>query len=235
MLNRTMISSGRYLENFKDLPAHIRWSPDQIEQSLQETMCLRPDTGDLWLFGYGSLIWNPVCRYEACRRATLHGWHRSFCIRTTVGRASPLTPGRMLSLEPGGVTHGVALRLPAVSLDEELRLLWIREMATGAYRPTWSSVTLEDGSHTTALIFVAKPEHPFYDRDVSVLAVAPFIATAVGPVGTNADYLFTLKASLAKWHASDDYVDTLVDAVQSIQRGDASLGVGTDHANSPTG
>jgi cation transport protein ChaC len=217
MLNRTTISSGRYLEHFKDLPAHIRWNPEQIERSMRETMDLRPDTGDVWLFGYGSLIWNPVCRFEARRRAILQGWHRSFCLRTVAGRASALTPGRMLSLERGGLTQGVAFRLPEAALVDELRLLWTREMPTGAYLPTWSTVTLDDGSSATALIFVARQEHPFHEQNASVLSVAPFVATASGPLGTNAEYLFKLKAALAEWQVSDDYIDALVDAVMSLR------------------
>jgi cation transport protein ChaC len=216
MLNRTAISSGRYLEHFNDLPEHIRWSPEQIERSMRETLDLRPDTSDLWFFGYGSLIWNPVCKFEARSRAILRGWHRSFCLRIVAGRASAFAPGRMLSLKPGGITEGIAFRLPATGLVEELRLLWIREMPTGAYLPTWSTVTLLDGSVATALTFVARQEHPLYEQDASVLSVAPFIATASGSLGTNADYLFKLKAALVEWRVSDDYVDALFDAVTSL-------------------
>jgi glutathione-specific gamma-glutamylcyclotransferase len=216
--NRTSSSSWQYLEHFRHLPEHIRWSPAQIERSMGETMDLKPDNGAVWLFAYGSLIWNPVFRFEECRRATLQGWRRSFCLRITAGRASPLTPGRMLSVEPGGLTHGVAFRLPAASLGEELRLLWIREMPTGAYLPIWSSVKLDDETDATALIFVAREEHPFYVRDTSAISVAPLIATAAGPLGTNADYLFRLQAALADWRVSDDYVNALVDAVHQFNR-----------------
>jgi cation transport protein ChaC len=229
VLNRTTISSGRYLEYFKDLPEHIRWKPEQIERSMRETMDLRPATGEPWLFGYGSLIWNPVCRFEARRRATLQGWHRSFCLRIVAGRASPLMPGRMWSLEPGGRTQGIAFRLPTATLAEELRLVWIREMLTGAYVPTWSTVTLDDGSHATALTFVARQGHPLHEQDASVLSVAPLVATASGPLGTNAEYLFRLKAALTEWRVSDDYIDALADAVTSLQRVNASPDFGIGH------
>jgi len=235
MLNRTTISSGRYLEHFKDLPEHIRWKPEQIERSMRETLEVRPATGELWLFGYGSLIWNPVCRFEACRRATLQGWHRSFCLRIVAGRASALMPGRMLSLEPGGLTQGVAFRLPIAALAEELRLVWIREMLTGAYVPTWSTVTLDDGGHATALAFVGRQGHPLYEHDASVLSVAPFVAAASGPLGTNAEYLFRLKAALTEWRVSDDYIDALADAVTSLQPLKASPDSGIGHACPPMG
>jgi cation transport protein ChaC len=235
VLNRTTITSGRYLEHFKDLPDRIRWNPEQIERSMRETVASRPDTGALWLFGYGSLIWNPVFRFEECTRAVLRGWRRSFGLRTVAGRGSPLTPGRVLSLERGGLTRGVAFRLPAAGLDEELRLLWIREMPTGAYLPTWSTVTLDDGSDVTALIFVARQGHPLHELDASVPSVAPLIAAAAGPLGTNADYLFKLRAALAEWRVSDDYVDALVDAVMSLQRANDPMDSGTDDPSSPSG
>lgn len=180
---------------------------------MRDTLDDRPDSGPLWIFGYGSLIWNPVCQFETQHKAILEGWHRSFCLRTIAGRSSPQLPGRMLSLEPGGRTEGVALLLPAYALEDELPLLWIREMPTGAYRPIWSPIALEDGSRITALIFVADQNHPFYEPNASVASVAAFVASAYGPLGTNAEYLFKLRESLASWNVADSYVDNMVDAV----------------------
>src|ERR1700761_7484218 len=111
MLNRTAISSGAYLESFESLPKDILWTQAQIDQSLAETMSRRPERGDLWVFAYGSLMWNPISEYDSRVIATLDDWHRSFCIRLVAGRGSPEKPGRMLSLEPGGTTEGVALRM----------------------------------------------------------------------------------------------------------------------------
>ena len=219
-----MISSGQYLEHFKSIPEHVRWTPAQIEQSMRETMDARADTGDLWIFGYGSLIWNPVFQVEMQHKAILEGWHRSFCLRTIAGRSSPQLPGRMLSLEPGGRTEGVALRLPACALEDELPILWIREMPTGAYRPIWSPIAMEDGTRPTALVFVADQHHPLYEPNAAVGSVAAFVASAYGPLGTNAEYLFKLKESLASWNVADSYIDNLVDAVVRRQADLAELG-----------
>jgi cation transport protein ChaC len=219
-----MISSGQYLEQFKSIPEHVRWTPAQIEQSMRDTLDARPDIGDLWVFGYGSLIWNPVCQFERQHKATLEGWHRSFCLRTIAGRSNPRLPGRMLSLKPGGKTEGVALRLPAHALEDELPLLWIREMPTGAYRPIWSPIAMEDGTCPTALIFVADQNHHLYEPNASIDSVAAFIASAYGPLGTNAEYLFKLKESLASWNVADSYVDNLADAVVRRQAEFAELG-----------
>ncbi|WP_429260082.1 gamma-glutamylcyclotransferase [Paraburkholderia sp. GAS334] len=208
-----MFSSGRYLEHFASIPKHVRWTAAQIERSMRDTINARPGAGDLWVFAYGSLIWNPVCRFETRRKATLDGWHRSFCLRTIAGRSSPRSPGRMLSLESVGKTEGIALRLPVYALEEELPLLWVREMPTGAYQPIWAPIAMEDGTCPTALIFVANQNHHLYEPNASVASVAAFIASAYGPLGTNAEYLFKLKESLAAWNIADSYIDDLVDAV----------------------
>lgn len=127
MLNRQSISSGAYLESFDSLPKEILWTQAQIDASMAEALVQRSDDGDVWVFGYGSLMWNPISEFDERVVATLYGWHRSFCIHIVAGRATPQHPGRMLALEPGGVTDGLALRIPAAKLHEELRILWIRD------------------------------------------------------------------------------------------------------------
>lgn len=95
MLTRQAIDSGEYLDHFESLPN--LWTTDRIERSLAETMKLKPaGTGSVWIFAYGSLMWNPMVHFDRRQIATLHGWHRSFCLRMDIGRASPETSGRML-------------------------------------------------------------------------------------------------------------------------------------------
>ncbi len=151
MLTRQLISSGAYLATFDTLPEAFLWTSERIERSLSETMQARPCAGDVWIFAYGSLIWNPLLNFTERQIATLDGWHRSFCLHMLGGRGNRETPGRMLALEPGGVTQGIALRVAEAAAAEELRLVWTREMVTGAYRPTWAELTMADGSHATAL------------------------------------------------------------------------------------
>jgi cation transport protein ChaC len=209
MLNRNAIRSGAYLESFDSLPSEMLWTQAQIDASLAQTLRQRPHPGDVWVFSYGSLMWNPISDFDSRRIATLHGWHRSFCIRMIAGRGTPEQPGRMLSLEAGGSTQGVALRLAGATLEEELRILWIREMVTGAYRPTWAAVTLEDGTQISAIAFVAEPDGPQYERDARVSAIAPSMAAAKGLFGTNAEYVFKLRDALADCSLNDPYIDEL--------------------------
>jgi cation transport protein ChaC len=209
MLTRTAIRSGAYLDCLNTLPEGTLWSVERIEASLAATLQVQPTGTDLWVFAYGSLMWNPLLDAAEQQVATLAGWHRSFCLDITAGRASPERPGRMLALEPGGATQGIALRLDPATAQEELRLLWIREMVMGSYRPLWAPVTLMDGTTVPAIVFVADPAHPHYATDTSVATVAPLVAGASGCFGGNADYVLSLAATLAAHGLVDDHIAAL--------------------------
>lgn len=146
-------------------------------------------------FFYGSLSWNPTLEFDDACIATLVGWHRAFCLRLTVGRGTACRLGRMLALKEGGRTKGIAYRISEATLETELTLLWKREMIIGCYRPSWFSLILDDGRVVNALVFVIDQQHPFYEADTRIQVVAPLIAAASGPLGTNAQYLFLLEAA----------------------------------------
>ncbi|VVD27574.1 Glutathione-specific gamma-glutamylcyclotransferase [Paraburkholderia dioscoreae] len=217
MLTREAISSGAYFEHFEALPN--LWTLERIHSSLTETLQARPtDADDTWIFAYGSLMWNPMVEFEKRQTATLHGWHRSFCLRMVAGRGSPDGPGRMLALRPGGHTNGVALKLPDAMLDQELRLIWIREMVLGSYRPTWASITLGDGTETHALAFVADECREQFEADSSVATVAPLIGTATGKFGSNTEYLLKLREALFECGLEDSYIEELASEIERLSR-----------------
>ncbi|MCP3710475.1 gamma-glutamylcyclotransferase [Paraburkholderia sp. CNPSo 3274] len=217
MLNRDAIRSGAFLESFSHLPPEILWTQAQIAQSLAETMAKRPAGDEVWVFGYGSLMWNPLSRFDQRASATLHGWRRSFCIRLFGGRGTPQRPGRMLALERGGDTQGVVLRLNAATLDEELHILWTREMLTGAYTPAWTTVTLATGEKRHALAFVANTCPRQYEADSSPATVARQIAQAHGPLGSNAEYVFQLRQALADCALTDAYIEEIAQALERFE------------------
>jgi glutathione-specific gamma-glutamylcyclotransferase len=215
MLTRQAIHSGEYLDHFESLPN--LWTVDRIQSSLAETMKLRPaGTDNVWIFAYGSLMWNPMVHFDRRQVATLHGWHRSFCLRMEMGRASPEMPGRMLALESGGHAHGLALKLPLSTMEEELQLIWIREMVLGSYKPTWARVTLDDDTEMHAIVFVADTSRDQYAPDSCVTTVAPLVARAAGKFGSNAEYLFKLVAALSESSLRDPYIEELAGEVQRI-------------------
>ncbi|MFY3985932.1 gamma-glutamylcyclotransferase [Achromobacter xylosoxidans] len=215
MLTREQISTGAYLDSFQDLPGQPCWTRQRIEASMHETLEQRPQGKPVWLFAYGSLIWNPLLKYAERQSAVLQGWHRSFCIRLLAGRGTYEKPGRMLALNTGGYSSGVAFRLDDRNLLEELGLVWIREMVHGLYRPIWGLIRLASGKTVPSLAFVADTEHAQYERDATIATAAPLIASASGHLGSNRDYLLQLDATLAKHGISDGYVHQLANVVRT--------------------
>lgn len=216
MLTRELIISGAYLDSFQDLPDLPRWSEQQIQASMHDTLAAREPAAAVWVFAYGSLIWNPLLEYVERQAATLPGWHRSFCIRLLDGRACREQPGRMLALKAGGETSGVVYRLSEDKLQDELGLLWVREMVHGLYRPIWARARLADGQDVQTVTFVADTAHPLYESDASIATISPVIAKATGHLGSNRDYLMPLEACLAKHDICDEYITELAAAVRAL-------------------
>lgn len=214
MLTRDFLQKADCKTAFGTIEESLLLTPEQRMASLECTLSRRPDNGPVWIFGYGSLMWNPVFESEEVKPATLQGWHRAFCLRLTAGRGTPHQPGRMLALSEGGQTIGLAFRLSEETLREELELLWKREMITGCYLPTWCDLTLEDGRMVTALAFVMNPQHPLFEEDTRHQVIAPLIASASGPLGTNAQYLFALDNELKNYGMKDDCIGDLVNTVR---------------------
>lgn len=207
MLTRENMLNGAFVR------AHMRRDAEKIRASMYSTLeeCL---TGaPVWVFAYGSLMWNPALAIEEMQRARLKGWQRSFSIRLISGRPTPDVPGRMLSLDQGGITEGMAFRLPESTLIHELEMVWTREMITGLYRPVWADVSLGNGEEIQALAFVSDRLHPHYEQGKLTATVASRIAAARGDIGKNTDYVWKLQATLGAWRIRDDYVSELAFAL----------------------
>ena len=199
----------------RGLPADWRWSDQQIEAS--RCACLGPVAGqELWVFGYGSLMWDPAMHFCELRRAELPGHQRRFSYRTLMGRGTPQHPALMLTLEPGeGCCHGLAFRIAAPLAAQESALLWQREMIRGGYLPTLLPVHTPQGP-VQALTFLANPAHPGYVGELPLAECAAVIATAEGQIGRNRDYLRQLDAQLQCLGLDDPYVHRLWAAVQAL-------------------
>jgi len=194
-------------------------SDEQIRRSLAEALAGRPE-GALWVFAYGSLIWNPLLAFDARRTGTLHGWRRSFCVRSVSVRGSEECPGRVLGLERGGQVRGVAFRLRDDQVDEELRVLWSREMAGGVYHPHWMCVALDEGPEVAAITFVANVDHPQFEPDACASTVSRLAAKAAGAFGSNAEYIRSLGEALSDHDLSDPYVDEIIRGLDRLSPND---------------
>lgn len=203
-LTRAILDGGSLRERLA-MPAHLSWSDEEIELSLQQVLASRP-VGGLWIFAYGSLIWNPLLAFEEQQVARLEGWRRSFCIRSISARGTPEHPGRVLGLEKGGHTMGVAYRIADSIAITELRTLWSREMSSGVYFPVWETALLANGKRASAVVFVANPGQSLYENDGAVSTVAQLAAKASGVFGTNAEYITNLASALRTRNMVDEYV-----------------------------
>jgi cation transport protein ChaC len=150
---------------------------------------------DVWVFGYGSLMWNPAIHVAETRSGLVYGHHRVFCLSMMMGRGSPECPGLMLALDRGGSCRGMAHRIAAENVDSELKIIWMREMLGGAYVPRWVAVHTSEGV-VRAITFIANHQHPRYAGKLPAAAVVERIARAAGDLGTNRHYLFRLTEHL---------------------------------------
>jgi glutathione-specific gamma-glutamylcyclotransferase len=170
----------------------------------------------LWVFGYGSLIWDPGFPVAERRIATLHGWHRSFCMRSIHHRGTVENPGLVLALDAavGASCTGVAFRVEPGHEPATLGALRERELISSAYLERTLPVATEAGP-LEALAYVIDPDHVQYchlDREEQ----AQIIAQAVGGRGPNRDYLWATTAHLAELGIADPDLDWLASRVRDL-------------------
>jgi glutathione-specific gamma-glutamylcyclotransferase len=189
-ITREGLSDGSLLARIRAQlpPGMVVRSDAEIDASLAQTLASHDPASDVWVFGYGSLMWNPAFSYAERQVGVIRGWHRQFCLWLEMGRGSPENPGLMLGLDRGGVCRGVAFRIPADQAREELLLIWRREMFGTAYLARWVQVRLACAT-VPAITFVVNRQHPRYAAGVSDAEAAKYIATAEGSLGTCASYL----------------------------------------------
>ncbi len=183
-------------------------------RSLERTLAAGP--ADIWVFAYGSLIWDSGFSVVERRVAALPGYRRSFCVWTAHARGAPDNPGLGLGLvrDAAGACEGVALRLDPGADPAELEALWAREMWTGVYQPLWRPVDTASEA-ATALVFAVDPDHPQYSGLLSSAETAALIATAHGKFGSCRDYLFNTARSLHEYGIGDAELDALCVAVEN--------------------
>ena len=167
------------------------------------------DCSDLWVFGYGSLIFNPILDFSEKIKARIFGLNRRFCLWTRMGRGSPDCPGLVLALDRGGSCTGVAFRLKPENALAELDLLWRREMLTLAYRPKLLRLHTAEGLKQ-GLAFVSNPDRPVYAQKMPLKDEVETIANAVGFLGPCRDYLFGTVDGLRDYDIKDPHLEKLV-------------------------
>lgn len=208
-----MEQTGPVIPNLR--PPFYFVSEEERNRRLQVIQSSRP-AGPMWVFAFGSLMWNPCYEFDRREIANFDGWERKFHIWTTLARGTPESPGLGLCIEQSTTScKGVAYQLLAENEEEDWLALWDREMVSGIYQAVWAELKLETGEDVKALTFVVDNTHPQYAGGMSVPEMAKIIAGAEGKYGRCSDYLASTVEEMAKIDVADDYLDGLLAAVNS--------------------
>ena len=177
--------------------------------------------GELWVFGYGSLMWDPGFAHSEAHPALLRGYHRAFCVYSHRFRGTVECPGLVLGLTRGGACRGIAFRIAARDVRNALNDLWQREMPRRTYVPRMLQVAA-GAQRVRALAFVADPQHYAYAGKLAPEQTAAFIARGRGQRGANIDYLRNTLAHLHELGVRDHGLERLLRLVECCAPADTS-------------
>ncbi|MCO5064746.1 MAG: gamma-glutamylcyclotransferase [Rhizobiaceae bacterium] len=163
--------------------------------------------GDFWVFGYGSLIWNPGFAHVETSRARLSGYRRALCVKSWVHRGTRERPGLVLGLDRGGSCVGLAFRVPGDLQGEVMTYLRARELVTNVYLERLLPVRLADGRQVRAVTYVADPRHEQYAGRIDEAHAAEIVRTAQGQSGANPDYVRSTIEHLHALGISDHWLE----------------------------
>jgi cation transport protein ChaC len=165
--------------------------------------------GDLWVFGYASLIWRPEFDADELRPAFVHGYHRALRMRSRINRGTPECPGLVFALLSGGSCRGLVYRIAAQRAGDELERLWAREMPTGVYDPRWLACRTPHGT-VSALAFTLSRRSPNYTGRLHDDDLVAILREACGRYGTTLDYLVRTAHALRHHGIVDREIERLV-------------------------
>ena len=166
LLNHSMRDADQMLER-----ALVQWGGDE----------------DLWIFGYGSLIWRPEFDFSERRSAHVHGWHRALKMWSTINRGTPQVPGLVFGMLSGGSCQGMAFRIPRNQGDTVMRKHWLREMPNAVYDPRWLPCRTPHGA-VKALAFTLSRQSPHHTGELAPDEYRRIFSEAQGIYGTTLDY-----------------------------------------------
>jgi cation transport protein ChaC len=220
-LTREVLLQGGLGERLRAANPDVRLLTDEErEANLAALLAQRPDgDGGVYVFAYGSLIWNPAIHITGRVLCRARGWHRAFCLATKGGRGTAETPGMLLGLMEGGDCVGAVLHVAEDDVRQELSLLWRREMVADGYIPRWVAVETLDGTQLgEAIAFTINPAGPSYCPPLPEAELVRRIAVARGQLGTAAEYLFRTRDGLRGLGIQDEMLERLGAAVTDYQR-----------------
>jgi len=196
-------------------PAVRLASPYPIDPMPDWVVTLRACTEPVWIFAYGSLMWNPEMRFAERLPARVHGYHRAFCLYSPEYRGTRENPGLVLGLDRGGSCRGIAYRLPPDSLAEEIDRIWAREMTGGVYAMRPLTAATPQGA-VEAYAFAVRRDSRDYAGRLAPDVVARIIAKSAGDRGTGRDYLANTVRHLEELGIRDGPLHRLLTQVSAL-------------------
>ncbi|MGA0533966.1 gamma-glutamylcyclotransferase [Hansschlegelia sp. KR7-227] len=172
-----------------------------------------PSDVDLWVFGYGSLMWRPGFEAVEQAPASIEGYHRALCIESVRHRGTPERPGLVLGLDHGGSCQGVAFRVEAPRVTDTLSYLRERELVTHVYVERMLPISLADGREVEAVTYVVDCRHPQYVGLLTPEETLERVIGAVGAAGPNPDYVLNTARELERLGVVDPTLAWLASAL----------------------
>lgn len=174
---------------------------------------------DLWVFAYGSLMWDPGFEFEEVLKAHVTGYQRAFCLKDELGARGTLeVPGLMAALDIGSGCTGLAFRIARERLEQESEILWRREMVTGVYVPTIVNGATKQGD-VKCVTFVANHQAKRIRCDLTREEKVRYLATGAGILGTSLEYIENLAEHLLALEIDDPYVFSLLEEARALASG----------------
>ncbi len=188
-------------------------SPQELSVSFQGMLKGQNLKNGVWVFGYGSLMWNPDFKFAEKLTGQVSGYHRRLCLKSTVYRGTPDCHGLVFGLDQGDSCQGMAFRIATEDLETELQTVWEREMFAETYIPTWVSVQTKEQS-VSAITFVINPEHEHYVPDLALEDVAQRVVRAEGKCGSCLDYVQNTVKCLHQLGLRDPALEQLLTLIE---------------------
>jgi glutathione-specific gamma-glutamylcyclotransferase len=179
---------------------------------------------DLWVFGYGSLMWRPGFDFRERVEARLTGAHRALCVYSFVHRGTPERPGLVLGLDRGGACQGIAFRVAAADRAQTVAYLRSREQVTGVYRESVRRISLksEPERQVPALCYVVDRSHVQYAGRLPLAEQLHYIRQGHGQSGPNRDYVIATVAALEALGLRETELHLLAERLRGPHEGGAS-------------
>lgn len=189
--------------------ASFRALTEHERQASLDTFLARGLPDDIWVFGYGSLVWRPEFDFLEQRLARVNGYHRSLCLWSRINRGTPEQPGLVFGLDVGGSCRGMAYRIATHQVMDILRELWKREMPSAAYIPKWLNCHTRQGT-IRALVFTMDRGKDAYVRGLDKDQLLAIVQRAHGIYGPCAEYVLETAQALKHAGIHDRKLDALI-------------------------